>query len=247
MLPALTLYPLLPTTTASRGNAHSTRRACSGHDCALRSSAHLRCRAHCTLLSPQPSRPAAGPYPDTMARAMGSLGAPPLRMPWPQYLLFFRPEEEEEDLPGLKGFEPDEPEEPFGFLGAGLSGSEPDDPEACFSLFLALLKGSLALPLSFLEPCLSSSSSRTSFRLSFSLACFSASSQSWPSLSSESRLSSPEPSSESTKSLPSLSESLSSPPPEPEPDGANSLSASLSPSSSSELPCMLRNFQPPSS
>ena len=55
-----------------------------------------------------------------MARAMGPLGATPLRMPWPQYLLFFRPEEEEEDLPGLKGFEPDEPEEPFGFLGAGL-------------------------------------------------------------------------------------------------------------------------------
>ncbi len=64
-------------------------------------------------------------------------------VPWgtrcPQYLLFFRPEEEEEDLPGLKGLEPDEllPPWPLGFLGAGLSLSEPDEPEACFSLFLA--------------------------------------------------------------------------------------------------------------
>ena len=48
-----------------------------------------------------------------------------------QYLLFFRPEEE--DLPGLNGFEPEELPPPLGFLGAGLSLSEPE----YFSLFLA--------------------------------------------------------------------------------------------------------------
>ena len=53
-----------------------------------------------------------------------------------QYLLFFRPEEE--DLPGLNGFEPEELPPPLGFLGAGLSLSEPDEePECFFSLFLA--------------------------------------------------------------------------------------------------------------
>ena len=85
-----------------------------------------------------------------------------------QYLLFFRPEEE--DLPGLNGFEPEELPPPLGFLGAGLSLSEPDEEPEYFSLFLALP----LLPL----PLVSSSSSRLAFRLSFSLASFSASSQS---------------------------------------------------------------------
>ena len=52
-----------------------------------------------------------------------------------QYLLFFRPEEE--DLPGLNGFEPEELPPPLGFLGAGLSLSEPDEDPEYFSLFLA--------------------------------------------------------------------------------------------------------------
>ena len=85
-----------------------------------------------------------------------------------QYLLFFRPEEE--DLPGLNGFEPEELPPPLGFLGAGLSLSEPDEEPEYFSLFLALP----LLPL----PLVSSSASRLAFRLSFSLASFSASSQS---------------------------------------------------------------------
>ena len=84
-----------------------------------------------------------------------------------QYLLFFRPEE---DLPGLNGFEPEELPPPLGFLGAGLSLSEPDEEPEYFSLFLALP----LLPL----PLVSSSASRLAFRLSFSLASFSASSQS---------------------------------------------------------------------
>ena len=72
-------------------------------------------------------------------------------------------------MPGLNGFEPEELPPPLGFLGAGLSLSEPDEEPEYFSLFLALPL--LPLPLV-------SSSSRLAFRLSFSLASFSASSQS---------------------------------------------------------------------
>ena len=66
----------------------------------------------------------------------GRGGAPrQVGMQCAQYLLFFRPEEE--DLPGLNGFEPEELPPPLGFLGAGLSLSEPDEEPEYFSLFLA--------------------------------------------------------------------------------------------------------------
>ena len=101
-------------------------------------SAHLRCRAHChpphsASAHAQPSSRRAAHTP-----GQGREGGAPLGKSGSQcaqYLLFFRPEEE--DLPGLNGFEPEELPPPLGFLGAGLSLSEPDEEPEYFSLFLA--------------------------------------------------------------------------------------------------------------